>query len=558
MPDKNEAIALPDISTQQKSRSIAEAIADFLSRHDRASITFLLGFYASCALLAARTKPLWFDEMGTFIVATQPTLHQMLVSEPPDGQPPLYYLAARLSTHLFGQNAHALRLPALTAFLIAVYCVYLFVRRSAASLYGMLAAATLCVNIAAGYSMEARPYAFLLATSGLALVFWQSAVINAEGQPKSRLPVLAGLAIAVALAVLSHAYGVFYVGIPLALGELVRTWQRRRLDLPILAATLFGFTALVITIPIMHRSHLALFAELGTKRVAVAEPTIHRLLLDFKAILDSSQVRLVALLAFLGLCLPRLKQDLPKLRVARDPGSERPTESAPTLPSLPEAAAVMGLSILLPLAWLFSRYVTHYYYWRYGIGSALGLAVLTAWLVSTLAFRKGIAVALLLAAGPALLIPAFMGVFGPQPALDRSSLMDRGDPRLDIVMASALQFPSVWFYSKPGLRQRLHYIADRRLRDALNDPIPEITLAGHDLRHSLPMPIDSLQPFLASHPSFLLYASEDGADREWLPAELRRRGYALTLVATQLYDHPDELFLATAPRVTASASANSP
>jgi hypothetical protein len=126
--------------------------------------------------------------------------------------------------------------------------------------------------------------------------------------------------------------------------------------------------------------------------------------------------------------------------------------------------------------------------------------------------------------------------------------LNRGDPSLDIVVASALEFPSIWFYSSPGTRKRLHYIADRQFRGSLADPIPEITIAGHASRHTLPMPLDELPGFVASHRSFLLYASEDGADREWLPAELRRRGYQLTLLGSYRYEHPDLLFLVAAPK----------
>lgn len=530
--------------------TVADKIAEFFQQHASASILGLLGVYASLALIAARVRPLWFDELGTWIVASQPTLHKMLIAEPPDGQPPLYYLLARISMAIFGHNAFALRLPALLSFLVAGYCIHLFVQRRTETVFGLLAAFTLCASSVAWYSMEARPYATMLAGTSVALVCWQSAVDGYAGRTiRARLYSLAGLSLGIAIAILSHPYGIFYVAIPLLAGESVRVYRRRTLDLALCSAALLGLTALAITIPMIHRSRVALFSEMDARPIPVAEPTVARLYVNSASIVDSSPVRLLLLMVVAGLYLGR-RRSLSNFPWGTNIPATK-TESRSGIPDC-EMAAALGLVSLGIAAWIVSRFVTHYYFRRYGIGSALGIAVLTAYLAWLLPFRRMIALALLAALCHRFISPPWPALQDPLPRFGGSELIDRGDqkshrPGLPVVMASALEFLPVWYYADPALRGRLHYIADREARGALPDRIGEITIAAEAATHSLPMTLDKLGPFLDRNPTFLLYCTRDGKASEWLPDELRRRAYTFTTVATRIHGHdPAVLYVVSA------------
>ena len=59
----------------------------------------------------ARLRPFWFDVLATLFVASQPTLGAMFRAMPSDGNPPLYFLLARLCLHLPVNTELALRLP---------------------------------------------------------------------------------------------------------------------------------------------------------------------------------------------------------------------------------------------------------------------------------------------------------------------------------------------------------------------------------------------------------------------------------------------------------------
>ena len=64
----------------------------------------------------ARLRPFWYDELATLFVASQPTLGAMFRVMPSDGNPPLYFLLARLCLHLPVNTELGLRLPSVLAF----------------------------------------------------------------------------------------------------------------------------------------------------------------------------------------------------------------------------------------------------------------------------------------------------------------------------------------------------------------------------------------------------------------------------------------------------------
>ena len=262
------ASPLSSESVQQtgcKPRRIGDFVYNLLTRYEIVSLTLLLVFVFIYAAVASLHKPLWFDELFTIIVATQPTLHKFAQAMPPEGNPPINTLLTRFFIHIFGLTEFSVRLAPMLSFLAALTGIYVFVRRECGAVFGLLAVVLTLSQPAWEYSFEARPYGLLLAFLMLALVSWQSATRAADGTPRqSRHLALAGIVIGIAGSILSHNIGVVEVGVPLLFGEAVRTYYRRRPDWPLLATALAVIPSMAITLPMIRHTNSVIIARSPT------------------------------------------------------------------------------------------------------------------------------------------------------------------------------------------------------------------------------------------------------------------------------------------------------
>ena len=83
------------------------------------------------ALLAARWRPLWYDELFTLYVASETsvgaTVSALLAGA--DTNPPLDYVLRHLSLALFGESPAAFRWPSALAFIAGLLAIFAYVRR---------------------------------------------------------------------------------------------------------------------------------------------------------------------------------------------------------------------------------------------------------------------------------------------------------------------------------------------------------------------------------------------------------------------------------------------
>lgn len=191
------------------------------------------------------------DEFLSFYTDGVATARQVILVQlrhPISLDPPTYHLLSHLSMDALGRNATALRLPALAGFLLFQICLFFFVRRIAGGRSAIVAMSVPVLTASFYYSVEGRPYGLLLGLYALALLCWQIATDTRDNDRSSRLLPLTGLALAIALAITSHYFGVLIL-IPVALGELARTLHRKRLDLGVLAAMALGFASIGLILP---------------------------------------------------------------------------------------------------------------------------------------------------------------------------------------------------------------------------------------------------------------------------------------------------------------------
>ena len=85
------------------------------------------------AVLAAHWRPLWYDELFTLYVASEPTTGDVLraLLHGADTNPPLDYLLRHASLAAFGDSSVAFRWPSAAAFVAGQLAIFAYVRRRA-------------------------------------------------------------------------------------------------------------------------------------------------------------------------------------------------------------------------------------------------------------------------------------------------------------------------------------------------------------------------------------------------------------------------------------------
>jgi hypothetical protein len=467
---------------------------------------FFLIYLGGTGALAA-LKCLWYDELCTFHIAHLPRLEDVWSSlcDGTDLNPPLYYLAARGSAALCPNQELAARMPALLGFGVMCLCLFGFVSRRCPPVCAWVALLFPLTTEAYTYAFEARPYGLVLGLGALALFCWQSAV---EG--RHRRASLVGLAMSLSAALFSHYYAVLLF-IPLAAGEVVRFWTRRRPDWPMWLALGSPILSLALLLPQMRQAtHYgpAFWAPPGEWSTAVVcYPRLLRwgmVFLVFAFILWA-----FALLSRLG-------------RACRSDYSERSLLAH-------EWAAVLCLIGLPAVGFLLAKFVTGAFVLRYVMPSVLGFGVLTAVLARPWAYPKS-GIVHVLAIAILAYIPGRVALAARDVLADRSrqeqACAQLGSLSADaetVVVADGLQFLEIQYYATPAVAGRLVYVSDlpASLRCQGKD-LCDRTL--QTLRRHVPLPIEDCGPFLASHHHFVVYG-----ERGWLPRTLVDAGVEVTV-----------------------------
>lgn len=169
-----------------------------------------------------RSQSIWFDEAATWDLVRRP-FGEML-RRIPDGEsnPPLFYALEWGWTRVFGDGEAGLRSLSALAGLLTVPVAYAIGRRAAGTpRAGLAAAALVAVNpLLVWFSQEARSYALATLLSAVALLL----LVRSENDRRGR--VLAGWAIAAALALATHYFAAFVLA-PQAIWLLWRHPHRR-------------------------------------------------------------------------------------------------------------------------------------------------------------------------------------------------------------------------------------------------------------------------------------------------------------------------------------------
>jgi Dolichyl-phosphate-mannose-protein mannosyltransferase len=469
------------------------SLLEWVDRNPAALLPVVISPYLAIVLRNAR-RPLWFDELFTYYISTSRSLsHFLSCILNVDLNPPLSYGLVWLSTHFFGQSPTAVRLPAIASFLIAGLAVFALVRRRLGGLLGLTAMVLVWSTGFIYYAAEARPYAILLASLSLAVLFWE----RMESRPdRSATPWLFSASVGGML--LSHCFSVFFLA-PFFMAEAMRSWEEKHVSGRRLAALLAPLPAMALYIPLVRRGREMLFP-------AAFQPSWHKVIALYFHLFHSPCGWLgVALLLGLALLPTRWRTEA---RVRRH-----------------EFVLVAGL-LFMPLVLILFLARGHVAYWpRYCIGSALGASLAITFLVAGKAGRSATTgfVTLLLAVG------GFCLMNGLTPASDfhatppPSRVYREIHPDLPFVTASGVTFLEMDHREGADFVRRLYYLTDHDAAVRYAHATIFDGLAG--LRRYFPIRanVEQYKAFIAAHNHFLVFATP-GYPEDWLLAKLKDDG----------------------------------
>ncbi len=296
---------------------------------------------------------IWCDRVGSLAQLLHIQRNTPLVIDPF-----FYHGLTFVGIRLFGVTPFFLRLPSLLGFMVMQVCLFHFVRRIASAQVAVFALAFPMVTGGFMYTLQIRPYGVLLGLFGLAMLSWQTATRREEG----RTLALVVLGLSIAAVINSQYYGVLIM-VPLCVGEAVRVWKRRRLDVPMLMSLGAGLAGIVFLLPFMKgaaefRSHY----KAGNVPYQSITQTYNFLVLGQSTFRQQTNHLLAVLLGVLVVLVLWGSIHQRRAKALRLPDAE--------------FAFVLTLAALPIFAYLLGHFVTHAMESRYALGALLGITVL--------------------------------------------------------------------------------------------------------------------------------------------------------------------------------------
>jgi len=362
------------------------------------------------------------------------------------------------------------------------------------------------VTEAWSYACQARAYGLMLGAGAFAILMWDTA----GGGYRGRKLALVGLTLGLVAALSTHMMAVM-LGLPLALGEILRSLERRRIDFPVWIAFALSIPSVVIYPKVLAAASGLDLNGLYPRPGAIA--TFYAVLLK-PAVLP---VLLAAIAVYIAGWSPVAKGRF----------------------SLPRYLVIALLACAaLPAVFITIAFLSHHFFFvtRYGLLSIIGVAALLAACAASVclgSLRCGAAIVVVLAGWIAVsrVAPAFKRSNGPQAAFAEQYPLLRGTIRgeLPVLVSDPTAFFLSSFYYSDADAARLHFVTDvegaaRSAGEAINHEL----LAR--IQHALPMrsSIELYSEFVRRNPHFVVYVQNEQPP-EWIYALLLRDRCVVTL-----------------------------
>ena len=479
-------------------------------------LLFAAIYFVGFCLIASKAA-ISNDELFTLYISRLPRFRDVwaALATGAEQTPPLFYAISRADIKLFGTTGLALRLPEVLAFAAMSLCVFHIVARRTSGVYGFLGMLFLFMTTAFNYAYEARAYALVLCFSALGFLCW---IWAAEG--RHRLLALAGLALSLAAAISSHYYAVLSL-FPIGLGELARSFRRKRVDVGVWLALVLSLSPLLAFLPLIESARK--FAPHFWSK-----PHWSTIVFFYDYfLLTPSAIPLLAILIAVVAARVFLR-------------SEESSDEASILDRVPahEMVAVLGFLLIPAVGIVLAKTAVGAFSDRYALPAVIGLCIAGAWgLYSLLEGRQAAAV------GLGLLLCLFLAVKEVQTwgrvvayrELQASSYAflethARGDT--PIVISGPLDFAELTYEPPGDLAGRLTYLADPPLSYQYTGT-DDAEKGLVEMKHWAGLNVQPFHTFVASGRPCYIYVENFPDEHKWAIPALRALNWRQTLVAWQ-------------------------
>ena len=471
------------IATLASLETDARRMAASLEKGRYFCLLVLTVVYAAGAMLHARSKPFWYDEIFTVLAAAPSNAAATWqAAQKLDAAPPLTHLLTHFAVTWFGQNEITVRLPEIAGFWIFCLCLYSFVRRRLGIFYGLAALLLPLATEAYDYAYEARPYGLELGFCGLMLAAWQAA---AESRRFRHAAACAAIALSLAGALLCQYYAATLY-LPLAAGEAYRSWKARRLDWGIWVAMFLGAAPLVWRLASI-RAVVQGFSQTPWSKVYPIEAR------NFwnEGLQPSLSVLVLALAAM-------------AIWAWKSPDSSEPLDKRRAVPPCELLAAILFLAIPVFVVG-FGVLVTHVYSSRYALVGLTGVVLLLPAVVARLAGGRSLVAFLMLGFAALPLIEVTATIPPRRDLLSEEFVLLDALKQGPVVVADGQLFMQMWFYLPESLRSNMIFLVDSEasVKYQIFTTAP-IDAALTDVRKSLPIRVVDYRSFAAGGKEFRL------------------------------------------------------
>lgn len=504
---------IPERRAESTSQAEAERIPppSWSFEEDIARALFIvLGFVVLIeALFRAIAKDLWFDEILTLLVATQPRISGIwqLLTHGVDGHPPGVYLVERAIVSLGGNERIVLRLPSIAGFLCVLICMFVFIRRRTGGLVALISVSALLVTeLYAPFAFEARSYGLMVACIAVALLCYE--------RVDSKLgAALFGLSLAAACSF--HFYGALAF-FPFGLAEISLLIMERRFRPRVWLGFVFGALPYLAFWPILREQKLLYGAHFWATPTLWAfakslGETVHLATRFSLAIYVAVMVYLVYLAVVEGT-------------------EARGSTAAGSGFSMQDMILTLGFFALpivtLAAAKIGSGGISGRYLTTSMLGSSLALSLILLRVRKPALVAVGIFVFVMFAFQEGA---EWRYVFKPRQIKDPMDLPSQLSAKMNVpvVISNGLAFLPSWYHAGKELKSRLFFLADPQEQLAASES-DTTTLLLLSLRDYVPVQVQSFSEFSPNHRQFLLYSNGDAQDI-W-PRWLVRHGYSVRAI----------------------------
>ena len=394
----------------------------------------------------AHNKALWYDEFFTLYIGQLPSLAQILGAflDGASNNAPLDFMIRHLFMQIAGPSSLSFRFPSLAMFIIGCLFLYKFVSFRTPSLPAAVAFCFPILTLAFHCSYEARYYAPFLASSAMALYFWQQCV-----HKNYRIIYLFLLFFSLSFGCYIHFYGVFSF-IPITLAEIIRLYNSKTKTYKILIAIILSAASTVFLYPfVLHSAQQYSAHYFAAPRIGAIFSVYNLLLPDIGVTVAVILIVVAPLILYLH-----------KKQVT---GYSSDNQEIP----IHELVAAAVFSVLPFIIWVAAKTITNAYWSKYCIASISGMSILAAYVCDLIGKWRNI-VGITLVTCMVLLSAYTIGksVYvnldqGPRIAEKLVDLIESS--KLPVVISHGHQYLYYDHYLPQNMRDKVSFLLDRKL-----------------------------------------------------------------------------------------------